>query len=117
MSDPKSTRSDLKRTRGDTYADEVQVTSITTKSPVNIKDYTFVLTLDLSESPMTDVNNLYVLQGEIINAAAGLVEFAPTAEQTNRVGTFYYDIQMIDTKGRIRTIDYGVYTFAQDISK
>jgi len=109
--------SDITRRRGDTYADPVQVTSQATKSPVNVTGYTFVLTVDLKQSPTTSANNLFVLTGVITDAANGIVEFAPTAAQTDRIGKFYYDIQMTDSAGRLRTIDSGKYTFQQDISK
>ena len=39
------------------------------------------------------------------------------AMQTDRVGDFYYDVQMVDGAGRKRTIVSGKYKYAQDITK
>lgn len=108
---------DFSRKRGDTYADEIIVTSTTTKLPINITGYTFKLTVDPKKDPVDSSLNLYQLNGTIIDAAAGRVEFAPTAIQADHIGTYYFDVQMIDTLGRIRTIDSGKYVYTQDITK
>lgn len=108
---------DFTRKRGDTYADEIIVTSTTTGLPINITGYTFKMTVDPSKAPIDATANLYQLTGTILDAAAGRVEFAPTAMQADHVGVFYHDVQMIDVAGRIRTIDSGKYTYTQDITK
>lgn len=109
--------STIKRRRGDTYADEITVKSGVTGLPVNITGYTFTLTLDASKEPTSPQSNLYQISGSIIDAAAGRVEFAPTALQADRVGVFYYDIQMTDGAGRIRTIALAPYVYQQDLTK
>lgn len=108
---------DFTRKRGDTYADEITVTSTTTGLPINITGYSFEMTLDTSKTPGDSTQNLYQLTGTILDAAAGRVEFAPSALQADHVGAFFFDIQMIDGAGRIRTIDAGKYTYTQDITK
>lgn len=106
------------RRRGDTYADEITVISKTTSAAIDITGYTFVMTLDPSQAPSTVANNLYQITGVIVDAPAGRVEFAPTALQSNQApGTYYYDIQMIDGAGRIRTIALDKYIYTQDITK
>ena len=108
----------ITRKRGDTYADEITVTSETTGQPINITGYTFKMTLDPSKTPVDASNNLYQLTGAIIDAAAGRVEFAPSLLQANQTpGTYYYDVQMIDGAGRIRTIALDKYVYSQDITK
>ena len=107
----------IKRRRGDTYADEIVVKSKSTGLPVNIAGYSFVMTLDPSKTPADATNNLYALTGVIVDAAAGRVEFAPTALQADQLGEFYYDVQMTDGAGRTRTVALDKYTYTQDISK
>ncbi len=107
----------ITRKRGDTYADEIIVKSSKTKLPVNITGYTFVMTLDPSKAPVDASANLYSITGTILDAAAGRVEFAPTAMQADHLGVYYYDIQMTDGAGRKRTIALDKYTYIQDISK
>lgn len=106
---------DITRKRGDTYADEFTIKSKTTKLPINIAGFT--LTVDPSKTPVDDTNNLYQLTGTILDAANGRVEFAPSAGQADQVGTFYFDVQMIDGAGRKRTIEGGKYKYEQDITK
>lgn len=108
----------IARKRGDTYADEIIVTSATTGLPINITGYTFTMTLDPAKDPLTSANNLYSLMGTIIDAPAGRVEFAPSALQADQPpGVYYYDVQMIDGAGRKRTIALDKYKYEQDISK
>lgn len=108
---------DITRKRGDTYADEFIIKSKTTKLPINIAGYTFTLTVDPSKAPVDDTDNLYQLTGTIIDAANGRVEFVPSAEQADNVGSFFYDVQMIDGVGRKRTIVSAKYKYEQDITK
>lgn len=109
---------DIKRPRGDTYADEFAITSEATGLAIDITGYSFVLTVDPSKTPANADNNLFSITGTITDAAGGLVEFAPTVQQANQTpGAYWYDVQMTDAAGRIRTIDSGRYTITQDISK
>lgn len=109
--------SDLTRRRGDTYADEFIIKSKATGLPINITGYTFTLTVDPAKDPTADTNNLFQLTGTIIDAVAGRVEFAPSAIQADHVGSYFYDVQMIDGATRKRTIVSGKYKFIQDITK
>lgn len=108
---------DIVRKRGDTYADEFTIKSASTKLPLNITGYTFLLTVDPASNPTSSASNLYQLVGTILDAAAGRVEFAPSATQADRVGSFFYDVQMVDGAGRKRTIVSGKYKYVQDITK
>lgn len=108
----------ITRKRGDTYADEITVKSKATGLPINITGYTFKLTVDPKKDPLTADNNLFSITGTILNPIAGTVEFAPSEPQSDQVpGTYYYDIEMIDGAGRVRTIELDKYVFTQDITK
>ncbi len=107
----------ITRKRGDTYAETITVTD-TAGVAINITDYTFKLTVDPEKAPLTAANNLFSITGTILNAVAGTVEFAPSALQADQApGTYYFDIQMVDGAGRIRTIALDKYIVVQDISK
>ncbi len=109
---------DITRRRGDTYADEYTLKSKGTGLPINITGYAFTLTVDPSAAPADASNNLFSLAGTIVDAAAGRVEFAPSALQADQApGTYYFDVQMVDGAGRVRTVDAGKYKFVQDITK
>lgn len=107
----------ITRKRGDTYAESIAVTD-TAGVSINITDYTFKLTVDPEKAPLTADNNLFSITGTILSPTAGTVEFAPSAPQADQVpGTYYYDIQLTDGTGRIRTIALDKWIVTQDISK
>lgn len=108
---------DITRKRGDTYADEFAITSETTGLAIDITGYSFLLTVDPEKTPADATNNLFQLTGTITSAANGVVEFAPNASQADNVGAYYFDAQLTDTAGRIRTFDSGKYKFVQDVTK
>ncbi len=107
----------ITRKRGDTYAETITVTD-TAGTAINITGYTFKLTVDPEKAPATAANNLFSITGTILSPTAGTVEFAPSALQADQApGTYYFDIQMVDGAGRIRTIALDKYIVVQDISK
>jgi hypothetical protein len=108
---------DFTRTRGDTYGDVYALTDTATGEPLDLTGCSFLLTLDRRRSPPDTSTQLYSLSGNVLDAAAGKVEFAPTASQANQLGSFYFDMQMIDVLGRCRTLDSGKYRYTQDITK
>lgn len=108
---------DIIRKRGDTYANERTVTSAKTGLPINITGYSFILTVDSMKNPSDELTKQFIINGTILDGPNGSVEFAPLLADVDKVGEYYYDIQMIDGAGRKRTIDEGSYIFTQDITK
>jgi hypothetical protein len=109
--------SDIERPRGDTYADVVLIKSKKTGLPINITGYSFLLTVDPNKAPTDASTKLFQLTGTIIDAPNGQVSFAPDVTQADHVGSYYYDVQMVDSAGKKRTILSGKYKFTQDITK
>lgn len=109
--------SDITRVRGDTYADEFMFKNKKTGVAIDLTGYTLKMTLDPAKDPTDATNNLYQLDGVVVDALEGKVEFAPTATQADQVGQFFYDVQMIDALGRVRTAVVGKYKYLQDITK
>lgn len=109
--------SDLERMRGDTYADEFTIKNKKTKQAIDITGYSFLMTVDSTKEPVDETTQAYQIAGTIIDGPAGRVEFAPSSTQTDRVGNYYYDVQMVDSAGRKRTIIKAKYKFTQDITK
>lgn len=107
----------ITRYRGDTYADEFTIRNKTTGLPVNITGYNFLLTVNTVRDPTNTATQQYQLVGVIVSAVEGRVEFAPTALQADRLGLFYYDVQMVDGAGRKRTVVLDEYDYVQDIGK
>ena len=108
----------LTRKRGDTWPDEITVRDVATGVPLDITGCTFLMTLDTLKAPSDSATNLYQLTGVIVDAAAGRVDFAPTALQADQIPkTYYYDIQMTDALSRKLTVALDKYKYEQDISK
>lgn len=106
----------IERKRGDTYADEFTLTDKQTWEPVNLSGCSFLLTVDERPKPTNDLTRRYQLTGDVL-PLEGKVLCAPTPEEADLVGTFYYDLQMTDATGRIRTVASGPYIYLQDITK
>lgn len=104
------------RYRGDTAPDRFAI--ISDGVAANITGSTFELTVDSLKDPLNTATQLYSLVGTITNGAAGYLEFAPNSTQANQTpGRYYYDVQMTDGTGAIRTVVKGAYKYAQDITK
>jgi hypothetical protein len=105
----------ITRRRGDTKPDEITVR--VNGAAIDITGCSFIMTLDPEKAPLSAANNLYSLPGTIVDAAAGRVQFPITAEQADRIGKFYYDVQMTDAFGNLITLGLDRYVFTQDITK
>jgi len=103
----------IKRRRGNTYADEITVTSETTGTVIDVTDYDFVMHVTTDKAPdALGTNLLYSVNGVILDAPAGRVEFAPTLSQATQAdGVYYYEVVMTDGASRTRTIGMNKYTY------
>ena len=106
----------ITRFRGDTKPLVVTLTS--RGQPINLTGCTaFTLTADPSRNPVDATNNIFALTGTILDAAAGTVEFLPSALEANHVGTFYFDLHYLDSRGLLNTAGKDKLVFEQDIGK
>ena len=113
-----SSATELEYFRGDSYATVFTLTDRSTKLPINLVGYTFVMTVDSLNSPETSsTTELFSVDGVITSAVEGTVSFTPTVINTAQPpGKYYYDVQMVlgSTK---RTIIKDSFTITQDITK
>lgn len=111
---------DLTFYRGDTYPVEYTIKDKTTGLAINITGYTFTMTVNADKDPPgTDTTNqLFTVPGSITDAGNGKVEFTPTSTNTDQeAGTYYYDVQMVDGSGNIRTVVKAKFKVTYDITK
>ena len=106
----------IERKRGDTYADEFVVTDKRTWEPANLAGCTCLLTLDSRSAPDDSSTQVYQLVATV-RPTEGVIEAAPSASQADQVGTFYFDLQLTDATGKVRTIASGTYIYIQDRTK
>jgi len=108
---------DITRARGDTAADLINLQD-SAGAALDVTGFSFVLTVNSIENPPDNTTELYNIAGTILDAPGGVVEFVPLiGDVDQKYATYYFDIQMTDDVGRIKTIDKGEYTYSQDISK
>jgi len=116
--------------RGDTKAIRIKVEVLDTNAspnllvPLDITGYTFIMTVNSNEDPISasPVPGQLLSMGGIIGSPtnAGIVDFFPSLAESNALPApeeLYYDIQMIDLGGIIRTIGKGIFTTIMDITK
>lgn len=104
--------------RGDSWPITITVKD-TAGAVVNITGFQFKLTVDKKENPTVSpsTTKVFDVAGVITNGAAGQVTFIPTGVNQATAGNFYYDVQMTNTLGNVKTIVKGTYTIIQDITK
>jgi hypothetical protein len=107
----------VERIRGDTYADRFEVRNQNTGDIVNLTGCQAYLTLSTESNPTDTTNQVYQLVGVIDDPSSGIIEFSPDATQANQVGLFFYDVELIDALGVVRTLVKGTYKYIQDITK
>ena len=107
--------SNITRYRADDFPIRVTIKDANGNA-LDITGCTFLLTVSEEADPSDAVEEIFSAVGTIIApASSGVVEFSPPG--TSVVGVFYFDIQMTDSLGKIKTIDKGQYTILQDITK
>lgn len=105
----------ITRKRGDTYAEEITVVDKDTGSSKDITGNTFKLTVNKKSDPPNEDDQVFQISGNITDAANGVVEFPFTTGNANNVGFFFYDIEA--TGVDIETIMEGDFNMFQDRTK
>jgi hypothetical protein len=104
--------------RGDDWPMTITVVDQTTKVPVDITGFSFVLTVNSEQNPTDTTHQTFTVTGVIVSGAEGRVSFTPTTVQTNITAqVYYYDIQMVDGGGHRKTVVKDTFTITQDIGK
>ncbi len=112
-----TTEINLVRTRGDTRP--ITFSIDLNGSDMPITGATFLMTIDPAPDPPDNTTLILQLSGAIVgNAALGVIAFSPdAAEMDIDPDTYYFDVQMTESNGKITTIARGKFTIVQDITK
>jgi len=106
----------ITRTRGDTYPFTVTFRD-SAGALVDLTGASFILTVNEEEDPDADELPEFSLVGVVAAPLTGVVEFTLSESDADHVGRFFYDIQMTDVQGYIRTMMRGTFEMQQDITK
>lgn len=103
--------------RGDSYPIIINVRQ--NGVAMDLTDCTFKMTVDSLQNPPDDTTLLFELIGALsATPTDGTVEFTPTTTNTDLdVGKYYYDVEMTDSEGNIRTILKSTFSIQMDITK
>ena len=104
----------IERQRGDTYDHLFQLLD-EDNSPITLTSETFTLTINTEENPTDTSNQVLTVGGAIVDANSGKISF--NIDGSEPLGTNYFDIQMTDNAGNLRTIVKGQWVIEQDITK
>lgn len=104
----------LDRTRGDTTPDVITVSYGGVL--VDLAGCSALLTVNTLRNPVDESTQVYQIVG-VIDVDESTISFAPTSEQADQVGFFYYDIQLTESSGAKRTLVKDAQTYIQDITK
>jgi hypothetical protein len=106
---------EIKRFRGDTIRMGAVVKQ--NKKVMNVDGCTFKLTVDERENPTDSTTRKFQSIASIVDAAAGKISFSFVPSDVDFVGEFFYDFEMTNIDGEIKTLDKGTFIFEQDITK
>ena len=104
----------ISRFRGDDYANKIAVVD-SNGAAITLTTETFTMTVNSEEYPPDNSTEIFTVAGTITDAANGKVSFAD--DGSTAVGIYFYDIQMVDTLSKKRTIAKDYYVVTQDVTK
>jgi len=111
---------ELRYGRGDSFTSEFIIKD-NAEVVIDITGFSFKLTVNTVKNPELGTptgSEKFSLTGIIPTGTDGKVQFTPTVSNTNITPeTYWYDIQMTDGSGAIRTILKAHFVIVQDITK
>ena len=103
------------RFRGNTTPDRIRVKDVDGVA-YNVAGCTFFMVINRLKEPTDHTQRLALVDGTIVSAAAGTVDFTFSSEQAAiEAGKFYFDITMVNTLSQLHTILQGTYTMKQSV--
>lgn len=87
-------------------------------STIDLTGCSLLMTVDQLENPPDDTTKLFDVTGALSDdPTTGVVMFTPTSANTATIGSYFYDVQLTDAYGNIRTVAKNTFTVSQDITK
>ena len=112
-----TSRGTISMYRGDKYPITFKVRDAKTKALIGLAGYTAKFTVDSRENPTDNTTKLLEAVGVIVGSSTdGTISFLVSTENL-AAGTYYYDVQLTDPDGNIRTVKKDTFLASQDITK
>lgn len=113
------------RFRADTLPVKRRLTQDGSPTVVDITGFSFLLTVNTVKNPSNASpeigTELFQIAATLTNPTNGQFQFdyvgSPQGPELLDPGNYFYDMQMTDVGGVVRTIAKGKYTIKQDITK
>lgn len=104
--------------RGDSYPITLTLTDKTSGASINLTGCTLLMTVDSLAEPPDDTTKLFEVSGVLdADPTTGKATFTPTSTHTATPGSYFYDVQLTDADGNIRTVVKSTFVVSQDITK
>lgn len=104
--------------RGDSYPIPFTLVDPATGAPLDLTDCAVVLTVSAEAEPEDDTAQVCQAEGVLADdPTTGQVSFTPTPTDTATPGEYFYDVQVTDAAGHVRTPITSTVTILQDITK
>lgn len=104
--------------RGDSYPITFTLTDSSTGNPLDLTGCSLIMTVDALAEPPDDTSMLFEITGVLdADPETGKVSFTPTSTDTATPGSYFYDVQLTDADGNIRTVAKNTFTISMDITK
>ena len=105
--------------RGDSYPITFLFETPSASLPINLTNCAFTLTVSSERSPVDNTTEVFSVDGVIDDSpSTGKVSFTPLTTDTDILPKkYYYDIQVTDGDGNIKTLVKSTLSIVQDISK
>jgi len=105
----------ITRFRGDTYRLRLLVKDSETGVPLDLASMTAQLSVSSVENPAAPPD-IFSVSGAIVTpATSGQIDFVPPSNTA--AGNYWYDVQVTDGSGQVRTLVKGEYRIVQDVTK
>ena len=110
---------DIHRKRGDTFPFILNLKDSAGAVFGDIAGATFFLSVDVLENPTDDSQQLFQTVPTIVAPSTNAKITVPLtlAQADQAPSTYYYDCQMKDSSGFLRTVAKGEWVVSQDITK
>ena len=104
--------------RGDGYPITLKLTDKITGAAIDLTGCSLIMTVSTLEYPPDNSTKLFDVDGVLdTDPTTGRVSFTPNPSDVAVPGSYFYDIQLTNPSGHVRTVAKSTFAVFQDITK